>query len=93
MKNYIIIPLMLILTMGEVYAFRRRASSQARPQTTAEQLMRKYIPQPYPVERRGRPRRFSHKAPYRSYVSGTPFSDSDPLYSGASNEPERLGIE
>ncbi|MBA2307211.1 hypothetical protein H0W26_03715 [Candidatus Dependentiae bacterium] len=103
MKIYSALSFLLILTVGETYAFSRRRTSQvARPQTTAEQLMTKYTPQPYPSAGRGL---YGHANrdivyPYRDrdrvypyYGTEGALSYDDYSYSGATNQPEHLGID
>jgi len=100
MKTYIIFSLLIALTMGEAYAARGRtgsvsrvrATSQRRPQTTAEQLMRNYTPQPYPSGRMSHPRRFNQAVAYPSYRGYVSYSDEGYGYPEATNESEHLGI-
>ncbi len=101
MKNYAMITLFIaLMTAGNAVAFRRgyRSYSGATlPQTNAERLARNYTPQPYPSTRAHR-----YHPHYRenAYYSNSPYYGDDIVFgsdiastTGATNEPEHLGID
>ncbi len=102
MKTYAMITLFIaLMTAGNAVAFARgyRGHSDAtfEPQTNAERLARNYTPQPYPSSRAHR-----YQPHYRenTYYSNSPYYGDDIALgtdiastTGATNEPEHLGID
>ncbi|MBA3752082.1 hypothetical protein H0X06_04790 [Candidatus Dependentiae bacterium] len=102
MKNYALITLFIVLMTGaSAVAFgrgyRRHSGATLEPQTNAERLARNYIPQPYPTSRAQR---------HQPYFRGNTYYSNSPYYgdtidlgtdigstTGATNEPEHLGID
>lgn len=93
MKHSYIYILMLTLIGATAYGIRRGTVTTRRPQTTAEQLMRKYTPAPYPTGRARPYRRFDRTVPYGGAYYGDAYYGDDYTSSAPTNEPEDIGIK